>query len=103
MDILDYLIDKDDPTAMIDLDDGKQLECHVLKIFDVDDKEYIALFPVGGGETDDIIFYRYERINEEEFNPVYIEDDDEFERVCDAFDMFLDDVEYEDSYGDLDD
>ena len=52
-------------------------------IFDVEDKEYIALLPDDG--TDDVYLYGYKEINDEEFELVDIEDDDEFEKVSAAF------------------
>ena len=49
-----------DPQEMfvtLDLDDGSQLECQILTIFDVDNQNYIALVPVDNDE--EVIFYRY--------------------------------------------
>lgn len=47
-----------DPQEMfvtLDLDDGSQLECQILTIFDVDNQNYIALVPVDNDE--EVIFY----------------------------------------------
>ncbi len=52
-------------------------------IFDVEDKEYIALLPDDG--TDDVYLYGYKEISDEEFELIDIEDDDEFEKVSAAF------------------
>ena len=80
----------------LSLDDGTELNCVVLDIFTVDNKEYIALQPEEGEEEDDNVFlYRY--IEEEDGEPqlLNIEDDDEFEAVADAFEELLDSAEYD--------
>ena len=68
----------------LDLDDGSQLECQILTIFDVDNQNYIALVPVDN--DDEVIFYRY--FEDEEGNPSLknIDHDDEFDAVSDRFD-----------------
>ena len=85
-----------DPQAMfvtLDLDDGSQLECQILTIFDVDNQNYIALVPVDNDE--EVIFYRY--FEDEEGNPSLenIDSDDEFDAVSDRFDELLDEEEFD--------
>ena len=85
-----------DPQEMfvtLDLDDGSQLECQILTIFDVDNQNYIALVPVDNDE--EVIFYRY--FEDEEGNPSLenIDSDDEFEAVSDRFDELLDEEEFD--------
>ncbi|WP_296117640.1 DUF1292 domain-containing protein [uncultured Eubacterium sp.] len=85
-----------DPQEMfvtLDLDDGSQLECQILTIFDVDNQNYIALVPVDNDE--EVIFYRY--FEDEEGNPSLenIDSDDEFDAVSDRFDELLDEEEFE--------
>ena len=77
----------------LDLDDGSQLECQILTIFDVDNQNYIALVPVDNDE--EVIFYRY--FEDEEGNPSLenIDSDDEFDAVSDRFDELLDEEEFE--------
>ena len=77
----------------LDLDDGSQLECQILTIFDVDNQNYIALVPVDNDE--EVIFYRY--FEDEEGNPSLenIDNDDEFDAVSDRFDELLDEEEFE--------
>jgi hypothetical protein len=80
------------------------MNCVVLDIFSVDDKDYIALQPEEGAEEDDNVFlYRY--IQEENGDPqlLNIEDDDEFEAVADAFEEMLDSQEYDDMFDEDDD
>ena len=55
-------------TVTLTLDDGTELECVVLTIFEAGEKEYIALLPLDGREAEDgeVYLYRYvEDINGE--------------------------------------
>ena len=82
----------------LDLDDGGKLECIVLNVFPVNNREYIALLPMndeGHVEEDAQIFlYRFEELGDDEVNLETIEDDDEFELVSDYFDEMLDEQEF---------
>lgn len=90
--------DLDEMYVTLSFDDGQE-ECEVITIFDVKDKEYIALIPVdvADDEEGDMYFYRYKE--DENGNPelLNIEDDDEFEAVVDAFDELLDEAEFEET------
>lgn len=98
----DLLVGKDEPTIVLTLEDDSELECACLTVFDVNDKEYIALFPLTDNEDGDILLYRYHENSDDDWDVEYIEDDEEYEIVCDFFDQMLDDAEYEENYGDLD-
>ena len=82
----------------LDLDYGGKLECIVLNVFPVNNREYIALLPMtdeGHVEEDAQIFlYRFEELGDDEVNLETIEDDDEFELVSDYFDEMLDEQEF---------
>lgn len=89
---------KDRDTMTLDLDDGGKLECIVLNVFPVNNREYISLLPMndeGHVEEDAQIFlYRFEELGDDEVNLETIEDDDEFELVSDYFDEMLDEQEF---------
>lgn len=89
---------KDRDTMTLDLDDGGKLECIVLNVFPVNNREYIALLPMndeGHVEEDAQIFlYRFEELGDDDVNLETIEDDDEFELVSDYFDEMLDEQEF---------
>ena len=91
-------------TVTLTLDDGTDLECVVLTIFEAADREYIALLPLDGNEAEDgeVYLYRYEE--DADGNPSLdnIEDDDEYEVVADAFDELLDDQEFDEIVGEDD-
>lgn len=87
----------------LSLDDGTELNCIVLDIFSVDDKEYIALQPEEGeedGEDDNVFLYRFIQGDDDEPQLLNIEDDDEFEAVADAFEEMLDAQEYDEMFDD---
>jgi len=67
----------------LQFDEGEDIECEILGVFEVEGKEYIALDPQDG--SDDVFLYGYKEIDEEEFDLVDIEDDSEFEKVAAEF------------------
>ena len=93
----DEILDPQDILVTLELDDGSELECQILTIFEADEQDYIALVPVDEADQDEceVIFYRY--FEDEDGTPSLenIDDDDEFEMVTDCFDEILDDQEYE--------
>lgn len=97
----DKEIDEMDMTVDIELEDGSNVSCAIITILTVNEKDYIVLLPLDedGENTDgEVWFYGYK---EDETDPnvepelLYIEDDDEYEAVADAFDEFLDNEEFE--------
>jgi uncharacterized protein YrzB (UPF0473 family) len=85
------------------LDDGTEMDCIVLDIFTVDEKEYIALQPVSE-EEDSVFLYRFIQEDEDdEPQLINIEDDDEFEAVADAFEEIIDSLEFDEMIDDITD
>ena len=86
-------------TVTLTLDNDEVIECAVLTIYSVDNKEYIALLPLdedGDNEEGVVFIYRY--VETEDGVPTLenIDDDDEYEAAADAFDEWLDEQEFED-------
>ena len=71
----------------LEFDDGAEVECEIMGVFDYNGKEYIALLPDDG--TDDVYIYGYQEVGEDEFELVDIEDDAEFEAVVAEFDKIM--------------
>lgn len=71
----------------LEFDDGAEIECEIMGVFDYEGKEYIALIPNDG--SDDVYIYGYKEVGEEEFELVDIEDDAEFEKVVAEFDKIM--------------
>ncbi len=92
---------EEEMTVTLDLEDGSSVVCSVVTILEVDGQDYIVLLPLdenGENEDGEVWFYRYSENPDdpnEEPELGYIESDDEYELVADAFDEFLDSVEYD--------
>ena len=71
----------------LEFDDGAEIECEIMGVFDYNGKEYIALIPDDG--SDDVYIYGYKEVGDEEFELVDIEDDAEFEAVVAEFDKIM--------------
>ena len=98
---------EDEITVTLELDEGS-VECAIYTILEVDGKDYIVLMPLdeNGENTEGIYwFYGYrENPNDPNEEPelIYIESEDEYEMVADAFDEYLDGVEYDEIVDDED-
>ena len=55
-------LEQEEMTVTLTLDDGSEVECVVLTIFEAGDRDYIALLPTEGAEADEgeVYLYRYE-------------------------------------------
>lgn len=63
----------------LEFDDGKEEECEIMGVFEVDGKEYIALLPLKNEE--DVYLYGYVEYEDDTFELLDIEDDAEFAKV----------------------
>ena len=91
----DYSEDEE-VTVTLNLEDG-DVECSVVTVFTADGKDYIALLPLSGPDSDDgsVYLYRYHVDEYGEPELEYIEDDEEYEIASDAFDEYLDSAEFD--------
>ena len=86
--------DPNDFRVTLDLEDGQTLECAIMTILEVDGQDYIVLVPVDEDdepiEEGEVYIYRY--FEDEDGTPSLgnIDNEDEFERVSERFDEFLD-------------
>ena len=85
----------DDVVVTLDMDDGSEVTCEILTIFDLDEQDYIVLLPIeqdgkAWGDDDTVYIYRYFEDEEGNASLDNIDNDDEFERVSECFDEFLD-------------
>lgn len=100
--------DDEDMTVELDLDDGSKVTCAIITILTVEEQDYIVLLPLeedGTNNDGEVWFYRYsEDENDPNAEPElgYIEDDNEYEKVADAFDEYLDSVEFDEMIDDSD-
>ncbi|MBE5953647.1 MAG: DUF1292 domain-containing protein [Lachnospiraceae bacterium] len=87
----------EEATVSMTLEDGTELECDVVAIFEVDGQDYIALLPdkvIDGYEENEVFLYRYEELEGEDIKLEPIDDEEEYEAVADAFDEILDEEEF---------
>lgn len=93
--------DAEEMTVELDLEDGTKVTCAIVTILTVSDQDYIVLLPLnenGENEDGEVWFYRYhEDENDPNIEPElgYIDDDEEYAAVEDAFDEYLDTVEFD--------
>lgn len=96
-----FPIDEDtDICVTLDLDDGTQLECEILTIFEVEGRDYIVLVPAEEDDEDSeentVYIYRY--MEDEDGNPSLenILDDKELKLVEDQFNELLEEYDEDD-------
>lgn len=96
---------EDHMNVTLTLDDGSELECAVLCIFPVAEKDYIALVPADADENEEseIFLYQFVEHEDDEIELLNIENDEEFEAVSDAFDEMMDNEEFDDMFDEEDD
>ena len=76
----------------LEFDDGLEVECAIMGVFECDGKEYIALAAQDG--TDDVYIYGYKEVGEEEFELVDLEDE-EFDKAVAEFDAIMAEMDEE--------
>ncbi len=94
--------------VVLDLDGIGEVTYDVISIFPVKidnntTRDYIALLEEDASEDEDIKLYRCDVTNLDDIKIDNIESDEEFEIVADAFDEMLDEAEFEELAGELDD
>ncbi len=88
-------------TVTMTLEDGSEVTCAIAAIFDVGGKDYIALLPLdenGDNNDGEVWLYGYkenENDPNEEPELIFIQDEEEYEMVSDAFDEYLDEQEFD--------
>lgn len=91
-----------DQTITLTLDDDSEIECAVIAIFPMDDKQYMALIPLeenkeAGISTDEVFIYIYTPSDEEsdDVDLQVIENDEEYEKVAQAFEALMEEFDDE--------
>lgn len=75
------------------LDDGSDLVCSVMAVFEANNKDYIALLPLNDTEDEEVemMLFRYIEIDDEEIEIENIDTDEEFEIALNEFDKLIKD------------
>ena len=93
--------DAEEMTVELELDNGTTVTCAIVTILTVSEQDYIVILPLdenGENSEGEVWFYRYSENPDdpnEEPELGYIDDDDEYEAVADAFDEYLDASEFD--------
>lgn len=87
---------EEEMSVEIQLEDGRNVMCDVVTILEVAGNEYVVLQPQGQSPVEpeqEVWFYRYSENPDdpnEEPQLEYIDDDNEYDLVLDAFEEYLD-------------
>ncbi len=93
-------------SVTLELDDGTSVTCAVITILTVVGQDYIVLLPLddnGENENGEVWFYKYSEDPDDpnaEPKIEFIESDDEYELVVEAFDEYLDSAEFDEILSD---
>ena len=70
-------------------DDGNPIEqeCMIIGVFDVEEKNYIALAPTDDNET--VLIYGYDQVNDDQFRLSDIEDEATYMKVVAEFNAII--------------
>lgn len=96
----DVVVEEENPVLHLELEDGTNVDCAVIALFEVDGQDYIALVSVEELESDNeesaLLIYRYVASEDEEsFSLDNIESDEEFEKVTAALDEIMEEDDEE--------
>ena len=75
----------------LEFDDGTEVECSIMGVFEALGKEYIALVP--DDESGDVYIYGYKEISDDEFEILEIESEEEFDAAAAEFDAIMADMD----------
>lgn len=71
----------------LEYEDGGSERCEVVGVFDVNEKDYIALVP--DSDQDNVYLYGYDEHEDGTFSLIDIEDEEEFATVAETYDALL--------------
>lgn len=79
-------------TITLTMEDDTEVECAILTVFPIEDREYIALLPLdenGQNQEGEVYLYKFART--EQGDPILsnIEEDDEYNQAAIAFDTII--------------
>ncbi|MBO5572923.1 MAG: DUF1292 domain-containing protein [Clostridium sp.] len=85
-------------TVTVSLDDGRELECVVLAIYEAGEGQYIALLPEEEVDEEESTVFLYRYYEDENGEPQLdnIADDEEYNAASVAFNQILNDAGYDD-------
>jgi len=87
----------DRPVLQLQMENGQEISCEVLGLFDIEEQTYIALLPEND-DNEEILFYKYQpHEDEKQFSLSHIESEEELEKVEETFyEVYLEDLDDDD-------
>jgi uncharacterized protein YrzB (UPF0473 family) len=94
----DEIFTEDQDTVTLSLDNGQEIECLVLGIFEACGREYVALLPSEEQESEEgtVFLYRYLEDENGEAGVGNIESDAEYKAASNRFNELINSYGYED-------
>ena len=89
-------------SVTLPMEDGTELECDVILIFEENDTDYVALYP-SKGEPDEVYLFRCEYDGGDNMDLEEIDDEDEYNSVAETFDAIMEESEWNDVMDEDDD
>ena len=80
-------VEEEDDIITLEFDDNTAVDCSIMGTFEVNGKEYIALYTEDGSE--EVFIYGYVENSDETFELVEIVDDAEFDAAAAEFDTIM--------------
>ncbi|MBP7223460.1 MAG: DUF1292 domain-containing protein [Sedimentibacter sp.] len=90
--------DHEEEVMTITLEDGTEVDCAIIAIFPVEEKDYIALLPLDGNEEEGEVFLYEFKEQGDGIELLSIESDKEYELVTNAFDEILEEADLEELF-----
>ena len=90
--------DHEEEVMTITLEDGTEVDCAIIAIFPVEEKDYIALLPLDGNEEEGEVFLYEFKEQGDGIELLSIESDKEYELVTNAFDESLEEADLEELF-----
>ncbi|MBQ9828634.1 MAG: DUF1292 domain-containing protein [Lachnospiraceae bacterium] len=91
-----YTEDDFDDIMTMAFDDGEEVECGILAIYPVGDREYIALYPLVQEAGDEYYIYRYLGEDGDDIEIEEIPEDDEMDAAEAGFNEYMDNLDIDD-------
>lgn len=91
------ILSEEEITVTLTLEDDSEIECEVVTVFEAAGKSYIALLPLEGPDQDtgNVYLYGFKEVEGGEPELIDITDDEEYEAAADAFEEYLDNLEFD--------
>lgn len=101
----DFLEDDEDLFVTLTLEDDSEVDCLVVSIFEAGGRDYIALLPTEGPESEEGEVYLYRYFEDEDGEPGLenIESEAEFYLASETFDELVEDGDYDEILNDEED